>query len=657
MPTTGSGNLTDLNGTTWYFNETLDLTGTNFAVEVNFKDSANYTYNQIGLLDGTYGYQDVQMTDANSGTVYTIYRNGSWIYPESRLITFTSSCTVVQLIEWIQNNATQITVNITDLTGTKWRFNETVICSFSSTTFDITFTSEHTTYQNCDQLMVQMTGSSQKVAYRPIGATSCYEVYTAYSGWIDAGARNIEITGGNDVANMDLIAWLLSNAVWVNEPHDIIILYNYLPIASLDDTGTKTLLTAGKYCQDNIVIDYTKTVKQIYMDWALNPSGFYFDASNSEHTEVLNGLSTIGNGAFMQRAFSGNFTFSSMSVVPSYAFAAGTYNMTTPSFTAVFPTATSIYNYAFQYNNGIQSIDAPNCLSIGSYAFYSCYSLVSANFPNCTSISSQAFQNCSNLTSINFSNCTSIGSWAFYNCFNLTSVSFPSCTSIAGYAFASCSKLANIYFPNTTRIETYAFQGCSSLTSLDFPKATSTGVGAFDKCSYVTSVNLPSITTLGGYTFRSCYRIPSVNFSKCTTIGSYAFCYCSALSQVNIPSAISISSYAFNSCSSLTEVSFPDCSSAYSSAFLNCTNMTQAYFGKLKTIGNYAFSGCSKLESLIIASTAVATLGTGALTNTAISKSTYLGRWGSIFVPSSLVASYKAATNWVTFSARITSIV
>lgn len=56
MPTTGSGNLTDLNGTTWYFNETLDLTGTNFAVEVNFKDSANYTYNQIGLLDGTYGY-------------------------------------------------------------------------------------------------------------------------------------------------------------------------------------------------------------------------------------------------------------------------------------------------------------------------------------------------------------------------------------------------------------------------------------------------------------------------------------------------------------------------------------------------------------------------------------------------------------------------
>lgn len=613
MPTAGSGNLTDLNGTTWYFNETLDLTGTNFAVEVNFKDSANYTYSSIGLLDGTYGYQDVQMTDSPSGTVYTAYRDGTWNYPECRLITFTSSCTVAQLIEWMQNNAIQITVNITDLTGTKWRFNETVICSFLSTIFDITFISEHTTYQNCDQLMVQKAGSSQKVGYRPIGATSCYEVYTAFSGWIDAGARNIEITGGNDVANMDLIAWLLSNAVWVNEPHDVIILYNQLPIASLDDTGTKTLLTAGKYCQDNIVIDYTKTVKQTYMDWALNLSSFYFDASNSEHTEVLNGLSSIGEAAFMQRAFNGDFTFSSMAIVPSRAFAFGTFDQSTSSFTAAFPVATSIYNYAFQNNYGITGISASSCTSIGGYAFQSCYNLVSANF--------------------------------------------PSCTSVGSYAFGACSKLSDIYFPNITSVGTYAFSGCTSLTTVSFSKLTSTSTATFDKCSYITSVSLPSLTHLGAYTFRSCYRLPSISLSKCTVIGSHAFYYCSALSQVNIPSATSVGSSAFYYCSSLTEVSFPNCSSVYSSAFLGCSNLTQAYIGKGKTFGTYCFSGCSKLESLIIASTAVATFGTGMLTNTAISKSTYLGRWGSIFVPSTLVSNYKAATGWTAFSARITSIV
>lgn len=384
-----------------------------------------------------------------------------------------------------------------------------------------------------------------------------------------------------------------------------------------DTTATTEDVAVGKYFYTASGARVSGTmpsgVDTIYEDWALNPSGFYFDASNSSHTKMLGELSTVGDGAFMQRAFSGNFTFSSMTTVPSRAFAAGTFNMTTPVFNAAFPVATSIYNYAFQNNNGISSISASNCASIGSYAFQSCNHLVSANF--------------------------------------------SSCASISGYAFTACTKLSDINFPNVTRIETYAFSGCSSLTTISFPKLTSTGLAAFDRCSYVTTLSLPSMTTIGGYTFRSCYRLQSASLSKCTVIGSYAFQSCSALSQVNIPSATSIGSQAFNSCSSLTEVSFPNCSSVYSSAFLNCTNLTQAYFGKGKTFGTNCFSGCSKLESLIIASTAVATFGTGMLTNTAISKSTYLGRWGSIFVPSTLVSSYKTATGWTTFSARITSIV
>ena len=42
--------------------------------------------------------------------------------------------------------------------------------------------------------------------------------------------------------------------------------------------------------------------------------------------------------------------------------------------------------------------------------------------------------------------------------------------------------------------------------------------------------------------------------------------------------------------------------------------------------------------------------------NTPMSKSTYTGSFGSIYVPASLVNSYKTATNWSTYSARITSI-
>lgn len=494
---------------------------------------------------------------------------------------------------------------LTDLTNTTWYFDHMpVTISELITTYHIDFISNEQSFT-----AFSLVGSTyNQIVY---GSPDVFPCPSPDYIWINSEYATIYITGGTDATNTTFITWLQDNATFIQ--HDIEIKYNNLVIASLDDTGTKTLLTAGKYCQDNIVIDYTKTGKQIYMDWALNPSSFYFDASNSEHTEVLNGLSSIGDGAFMQREFSGNFTFNNMSVIPSHAFGAGRANIATSSFTAAFPVATSIYNYAFQNNNGIESINGSACLSIGSYAFQSCY--------------------------------------------NLISVSFPSCTSISGYAFTTCSKLSDIYFPNVKRIETYAFSGCSSLTTLNFPSVTLTGLAAFDRCSYVTSASFPSMTTLGGYTFRSCYRLPSINLSKCTTIGSYAFQSCSALSQVNIPSTTNVGSYAFASCSSLTEVSFPYCTSVYSYAFLNCTNLTQAYIGKGKTFGTYCFSGCSKLESLIIASTAVATFGTGMLNNTAISKSTYLGRWGSIFVPSTLVSSYKAATGWVTFSARITSIV
>ena len=40
---------------------------------------------------------------------------------------------------------------------------------------------------------------------------------------------------------------------------DITISYKGSSIATMDDTGTKTLLTEGKYCEDDITIDYVKS--------------------------------------------------------------------------------------------------------------------------------------------------------------------------------------------------------------------------------------------------------------------------------------------------------------------------------------------------------------------------------------------------------------
>ena len=87
------------------------------------------------------------------------------------------------------------------------------------------------------------------------------------------------------------------------------------------------------------------------------------------------------------------------------------------------------------------------------------------------------------------------------------------------------------------------------------------------------------------------------------------------------------------------------------SAFNNCSGLTSVSFPVAKTIGNSAFYNCTSLTSIyLIASTICSLSNSNAFLNTSI-----WSNKGSIYVPSSLVASYKAATNWAFFSNRIFS--
>ena len=45
---------------------------------------------------------------------------------------------------------------------------------------------------------------------------------------------------------------------------DVTISYKGSQIASMDASGTKTLLTEGKYCEDDITIQYTKYSPEVY---------------------------------------------------------------------------------------------------------------------------------------------------------------------------------------------------------------------------------------------------------------------------------------------------------------------------------------------------------------------------------------------------------
>ena len=120
----------------------------------------------------------------------------------------------------------------------------------------------------------------------------------------------------------------------------------------------------------------------------------------------------------------------------------------------------------------------------------------------------------------------------------------------------------------------------------------------------------------------------------------------------------SIGSSVFYGCGSLTTASFPVATSIGSSAFCYCYSLTTVSFPKVTTIGGYAFNRCYNLKSLYLTGSSLCKLSnSNAFTSTPIGGySTSAGTYGSIYVPASLLNSYKTATNWTYFSSRFVGI-
>ena len=106
---------------------------------------------------------------------------------------------------------------------------------------------------------------------------------------------------------------------------------------------------------------------------------------------------------------------------------------------------------------------------------------------------------------------TSITDSAFSSCYSLASVTIPdSVTSIGVRAFSSCYSLASVTIPDSvTSIGSYAFNNCYSLTSVTIPDSvTSIGNSAFSSCYSLASVTIPdSVTSIWESAFRYCYGV------------------------------------------------------------------------------------------------------------------------------------------------------
>ena len=147
--------------------------------------------------------------------------------------------------------------------------------------------------------------------------------------------------------------------------------------------------------------------------------------------------------------------------------------------------------------------------------------------------------------------------------------------------------------------------------------------------------------------------------SMVTNIGSHAFAYCSSLTTMSFPACTSIGNYAFSYCTNLTTASFPACTSIGSCVFAYCSSLATASFPACKSIGGSAFSKCCTFISLYLLGSSVARLAN----SNAFSSTPFMGYvsstsgvWGSIYVPASLLDSYKTATNWAYYSLRFVGV-
>lgn len=161
---------------------------------------------------------------------------------------------------------------------------------------------------------------------------------------------------------------------------------------------------------------------------------------------------------------------------------------------------------------------------------------------------------------------------------------------------------------------------------------------------------------IGSYTYYYCSALIEAFGSQCIEIGAHAFEKCTNLISISFPQCTTINRTAFWQCSNLNSITFSNCAIIGQGAFSNCFNLKFISFPKCTIISSYAFYYCSRLESLYFLTSTVPTIETTALTATPIVNSSYLGYYGSIYVPSSLLTDYQTATNWSAYSDRMVGV-
>ena len=304
------------------------------------------------------------------------------------------------------------------------------------------------------------------------------------------------------------------------------------------------------------------------------------------------------------------------------------------------------------------------------------YSLQSVVIPEgVTSIGASAFRDCGSLQSVVIpEGVTSIGDFAFQGCIKLQRIVIPaSVTSIGKSVFQNCANLRDVkILGSLTSIREFTFQGCYALQGFNIPESvTSIGASAFRDCASLQSIVIPeSVTSVGASAFQGCASaVFSVNVNNFAPTYS-VFMYCRRLTgTLNIiADEIPHDAFAFTGITSLFCKANKTTRTTGGGAFYNCAELARVELTDIKEIGSNTFNGCTALSLAIIDDTvtkidssaflnclSLARLVVKAATPPTLASDTLKGcsKLTAIYVPDGAVEAYKAATNWISYAAKI----
>lgn len=463
-------------------------------------------------------------------------------------------------------------------------------------------------------------------------------------------------------------------------------------------TETLSVSDNGTYTPGQGIDGYS----QVIVDVPQSVTGF----TEKDITEGRVTIVNLSNSAsyVAADAFKNNYNLLTVSLPNCLSVSAGAFNTCRNLSDVYLPVCKSISNTAFTNCSALTTLSFSECVSIYYQAFLGCSRLTDISIPNCENLGDKAFSNCYVLSSISLPKVSYIQAGTFYNCSALSDVYLPTCRKIGDSAFYSCSTLSSLLLPMVTSVGGIVFQYCKNLSEIDLPVCGQLSGAVTANCSNLETLKIPAVGSVrswyGNPPIIDCPKLSQLYVgidyydvipqSSLITISNTYFSTGSGSIYVNVNNYSSyIAADGWSSLASLfvsvgdttdvllsfsdgllygttktimnnvstflgiakndvTTISLPKCCYIHQSAFTAYNGLSEVYLDNCLHIGSSAFYNCSALTTLTIKTSIVCLLeDVGALRMIPHLDS------GGIFVPSSLVDTYKSADNWKSYSIYI----